>query len=109
MESSFCPSPRVHSSKMVPFICALAGSGILPVHSTLAASAPQSGATSFIEPPKRFPNAIEVIAIDLAKLGGPAAVINRPDLIEADIFILTAKADMHVTTSPHAAVCWHFW
>ena len=49
--------------------------------------------------PKRVPNAIEVVGIDLAELGMQAAVIDRPDLIEANVFILRAQADMHVPRS----------
>ena len=40
-----------------------------------------AGPDSFIETPKHFPNAIEVVAVDLANLGMQAAVIDRPDLI----------------------------
>ena len=57
---------------------------------------PAAGEHLFIEPPKRFPDAIEVVAVDLADLGRQAAIIDRPDLIEADVFILIAEADMHV-------------
>ena len=70
---------------------------ILALHSALAATpAPKAGEHLSIESPKRLPNAIEVIGVDLADLGRQAAIINRPDLIEANIFVLIAKADMHI-------------
>ena len=50
----------------------------------------------FIESPKRFPHAIEVIGIDLADLRRQAAIIDRSDLIKADVFVLLTKAHMHI-------------
>ena len=49
-----------------------------------------------IEPPERFPHAIEVVAIDLANLGRKSAIIDRPNLIEAEIFILLTEVHMHL-------------
>ena len=55
---------------------------------------PQGGETFIYRAAKRFPHTIEIVAIDLAKLGIEAPAIDRPDLIETDVFILIAEADI---------------
>ena len=70
----------------VPFTCASASRRYTSLTFGISRDPrPKAGEHLFIEPPKRFPNAIEVIGIDLTDLRIQASKIHRPDLIEAQL------------------------
>ena len=60
---------------------------------------PQGGGISFVQVPKSLFHLREIIGVELAKFRRKTAIINSPNLVEANILVFFFKSDVDVPTS----------